>query len=326
MSKRLPALSAVTFGCMKLATLALLFLITWLAACGTSNEALKKSHAYAPIYLRDEDPDTRVVARLQRDVVAVAPYNLRYTLEVTAPAGTYVLAAKDYSGGRYFAVSDAARVTVRWKSLVPGVSHPATEQPAGGVFVDAQGKASIYWLWDERDPKLAPVDGLAVAIETEPDAERIALRQRRDDQARRAAEQRAAEAAAQADARRALLELESAVTVARDRSRVACAAPQCDRAFALAQSYLLSVSDMRIQVATPTLIETFGGTEAGKLSARLERVPTTGDRWDIVFTAFCKDDPAKPQRERCLRAYEGFAPHMQPALATAAPAALPNRK
>jgi hypothetical protein len=161
------------------------------------------------------------------------------------------------------------------------------------------------------------VEAFAAPLDAE--WEREAEAQRRlasAEEARKAEEARmAAEQEAQ---RRAALDRQRAQTAAdlaraRQNNQVTCrGAAECDRMFALGQAYVIEHSDMKIQVATNTLIETHNATSNGQVSARLIRVPGTGDAWSVVLTANCRgfeSDSAAAQHLcalKLLRIYEGF--------------------
>lgn len=289
--------------------------VTLVAGCGMSNQALRAEYPYRTVTQDDAD-DTITLAKLSSDAVVTTDYNLRYKLSVTAPAGDYVLRAKDSSGGRYFSPRASYKsIQLAYIGLTL-LGTPKPDPVNGGIYVDPQGLSYVYWFWDTDTaaPVRVQAPGLSVAITVEIDEERVRARLERIEKERRAKAQQAAEEerkAAEAERRRAML---AALAAARSRDRVQCVGDQCERAFALAQAYLLKQADMRIQVATPTLIETYNATSDGQLQMRLLRVPTTGDRWEIVISAHCRDE-RKDSEERCTRklidAYSGFLPHMQ---------------
>lgn len=147
-----------------------------------------------------------------------------------------------------------------------------------------------------------------MSISTEPDVERVRERLARE-------EKKHAADAERARLRQQRLDLEAALASARTLNRLQCVGgSQCDRSFAQAQAYLLKQADMRIQVATPTLIETYNGTSEGQISMRLLRVPAAGDKWDIVLSAWCRRAETELSircMQKLIEAYAGFLPHMQ---------------
>ena len=85
----------------------------------------------------------------------------------------------------------------------------------------------------------------------------------------------------------------------------------CDKAFSLTQIYLNQTADMKIQVATDTIVETYNPTEEGKLGLKAIRVPGKGASARIVLIASCKDEKGtyvEVCRQVKLRAYQGFRP------------------
>ncbi|MBK7060833.1 MAG: hypothetical protein IPH51_10130 [Rubrivivax sp.] len=261
-----------------------------LGGCGMSNQTLKVEYPYLAV-VQDDADETVTIARTTADGVVATEYNLRNTLTVRAPAGWYYLDGKDSAGGRYFATRGWPIVTLTYSGLtLLGSAKPETVN--GGIYVDAQGLVSVYWFWeaDRYSPVRLRAPGLAVSISTEIDQDRRRARLEREERARLAkATQLEADRLAKAkqlEAEEARLKaeqhkrtLQAALALAQSRDRVQCAGAQCDRAFAQAQAYLLKQTDMRIQVATSTLIETYNPTSDGRLSMRLLRVPTAGDRW-----------------------------------------------
>lgn len=63
--------------------------------------------------------------------------------------------------------------------------------------------------------------------------------------------------------------------------------PKCKKAFSLAQVYISMKSDMKIQVATDTVIETYNPTEPGKVGIKIVKIPSVGATADIVMTVDC---------------------------------------
>lgn len=65
---------------------------------------------------------------------------------------------------------------------------------------------------------------------------------------------------------------------------------ECEKAFALTQIYVSEYSDMKIQVATGTIIETYNPSEDGKIGMKATKIPSIGTTADIFITANCKDE------------------------------------
>lgn len=84
-------------------------------------------------------------------------------------------------------------------------------------------------------------------------------------------------------------EAEELVAVARG-SRVTCANEvECRKAFSLAQIFVSTKTDMKIQLATDTIIETYNPTEAGKMGAKVIKTPGAGQSAEIVITVTCRE-------------------------------------
>lgn len=285
------------------------------AGCGMSNKTLRFEYPYRAV-TQDESDDTITLARISTDANVTTDYNLRYKLSVTAPAGEYVLRGRDSSGGRYFSPRASYKSVMLAYVGITLLGSAKPDPVTGGIYIDEQGLVYLYWFWDSdiSTPVRVSAPGLSVAVTVETAEDRVRAREQRLERERLARAKDLAEAerkAVETERKRAMF---AALAAARSRDRVQCAGEQCERAFALAQSYLLRQADMRIQVATPTLIETYNATSDGQLQMRLLRVPTTGDRWEIVLSAHCRDE-RKESEERCTRklieTYNGFLPHMQ---------------
>lgn len=298
------------------------------AGCRTSNQALKTEHQFWRV-AQDESDETLTIARLDADRTVVTDFNLKYTLAVRARAGDYVLAATD-AGGRYFTPRGYGRLTLTYKGLTL-LGDPSPEYVDGGLYLDKEGHVFLYWFWGTDKPTRVAAPGTAVSVSLEVDRDKVNARldrEQREELARRAAiaekeaeAARARQAAADAEerekrAKEATARIAAAVAEiadARAKARAQCpGVAQCDRDFARAQAYLLQQADMRVQVATPTLIETYNAQKEGDLQLRLLRVPTSGERWEITLTAHCKAEInwLRICADKELLAYSGFTTHM----------------
>lgn len=65
-------------------------------------------------------------------------------------------------------------------------------------------------------------------------------------------------------------------------------AQACDKVFALAQIFVNENADMKIQVATSTIVETFNPTDVGKSGMKIVKLPLSGDEAEIRLTVSCK--------------------------------------
>lgn len=156
-----------------------------------------------------------------------------------------------------------------------------------------------------NDPRIAPMilDKIKKALPQD-DAERLRLA----DERRRIELKEQEEANRLADIRREEQRVRD-LALAEERKREAAAARArlvresaegsvvncptdilCRKAFALAQIYVSTKSDMKIQIATDTIIETYNPTEAGKLGAKVIKTPGQGEQAQISLIVSCKDD------------------------------------
>jgi hypothetical protein len=278
------------------AIVGLIFAALLLAGCG-SKPQFDNQHAYVFDIGTDEN---RPALRLPTPQKVATEYSGSYLINAHLKAGDYLLFAKDYSGGKYYRAAERVRLEYVEKGSGKFNSDLTVD---GGVYMGANGEVQLYWFWDSGDKqpirvKFPPISFEKVTVLDE--NLRRARLAREDDERKRADDERA---------RATLL---SDLALARTRNKVGCLGVQCDRLFALAQAYLLQQSDMRIQVATSTLIETYNGTSAGNLSMRIVRVPAAGETWEIILSVACKDEIQFPDicNPKLLRAYSGFLPHM----------------
>jgi hypothetical protein len=133
------------------------------------------------------------------------------------------------------------------------------------------------------------VDFLAVAVDRErKEKQRVAdERQHKDEQARAELERKKQEA------RLTLID-------AAQKSRFLCKfKSECDKAFSLTQIFVSENSDMKIQVATDTIIESYNPTESLKTALKAIRIPQRGDAAEIVLTASCRDEGRVSLKETC---------------------------
>lgn len=128
----------------------------------------------------------------------------------------------------------------------------------------------------------------------------------------------AAEALAQAerDREKAERDRQAAVFAALAReaslgSRFTCSTDaECRKAFALAQIYVSTMTDMKIQLATDTIVETYNPTEAGKMGAKVIKTPGAGQSAEIVITVTCRECSQK-LRASALELMRDFRPFVE---------------
>lgn len=92
----------------------------------------------------------------------------------------------------------------------------------------------------------------------------------------------------------------------------------CEKAFALAEIFLSKVSDMKIQTATGTTVETYNPTKTGEIGLRALKTPGKGSSASIRLTVLCKDayvDGRDICIEKKIAVYREFRPFMTNATA-----------
>lgn len=88
---------------------------------------------------------------------------------------------------------------------------------------------------------------------------------------------------------RELVKMESRLEDLADKAYVDCrTTKQCEKAFALTEVYINKNSDMKIQVATRTTIETFSPTKDGMVGVKSVKIPRKGDSSRISISAECQ--------------------------------------
>ncbi|MCK7579475.1 MAG: hypothetical protein MZV65_29690 [Chromatiales bacterium] len=82
-----------------------------------------------------------------------------------------------------------------------------------------------------------------------------------------------------------ITELTAQAAEAKRRAVLRCkGASACDKAMASAQDFVVLNSNMRIHVATDTLIETYKPIEIGQLGMKVLKVPVSGDEAELQLT------------------------------------------
>ena len=77
----------------------------------------------------------------------------------------------------------------------------------------------------------------------------------------------------------------------------------CDKAFALTQVFISTNSDMKIQMANDTIIETFNPTDTFAMGASAIKMPRSGASADILLNINCKSKSRK-ELNLCLKKSE----------------------
>jgi hypothetical protein len=138
--------------------------------------------------------------------------------------------------------------------------------------------------------------------------ERARLAQEAKDNQRIAEEDAIRERAA-AEARRKQAEMAALMDAASRGSRVSCASDlECKKAFALAQIFVSTKTDMKIQLATDTIIETFNPTESGKMGAKVIKLPGSGQSAEIALEISCRtcEHEAKSASLKIMSEFKDF--------------------
>lgn len=175
--------------------------------------------------------------------------------------------------------------------------------PNGGIFSDSAAKTARA-IRDERQAK-EQAEWLAAVNARE-----------KDEDAKKA--KRAADIAAQVEAdERKLTEQFAKELEAQRQSSYTCEDKiSCAKAFALAQIFVSTNSDQKIQVATDTIVETYNPTETGKLGMKIVKMPSRGTSEIISITPSCKEEKysALLCSMRRTLAYSAFRPFIQASL------------
>lgn len=152
------------------------------------------------------------------------------------------------------------------------------------------------------------VDAAAVTVDIErKERQRLANeKQRKDDQVR-------------ADAERRKRQLHLDLIGAAQKSRFLCQNKiECEKAFSLTQIFVSENSDMKIQVATDTIVETYNPSESMKTALKAIKIPMRGDSAEIVLTASCRDEGHESFKDICdqkmLSVYVAYPSFLQSAL------------
>ena len=65
---------------------------------------------------------------------------------------------------------------------------------------------------------------------------------------------------------------------------------ECDKVFSLTQIFINDESDMKIQLATDSIVETYNSVDTGKIGMKAIRIPGVGTSAAIILTINCKGD------------------------------------
>ncbi|MFZ6745456.1 hypothetical protein ACO0LC_19705 [Undibacterium sp. JH2W] len=86
------------------------------------------------------------------------------------------------------------------------------------------------------------------------------------------------------------LQLSQKIARAEESSKITCQSKtECDKLFSLTEIYIVKTSDMKIQMATATTIETYNPTEDFKLGFTAMKMPGKGNSSIVTIKAICKE-------------------------------------
>jgi hypothetical protein len=164
-------------------------------------------------------------------------------------------------------------------------------------------------------------------------AEERAAQRERQEALEREQQEKAQEAAAQVDAQRAAADAEKARANAEQAraeaeaeakaaadARIACNVKStCGKVFALAQIYIATETDQKIQVVTDSVIQTYNPTEIGNVGASIIKMPQHGDNAVVSLSLTCKSGDHETGGSLCrvkkTSLYERFRPFIESRLA-----------
>lgn len=152
------------------------------------------------------------------------------------------------------------------------------------------------------------IDSAAVAVDME-----------RKEQQRLIDEKNRKDEQAHAEIARKKQQAQLVLLEAAQKSRFLCQnKTECEKAFSLTQIFVSENSDMKIQVATDTIIETYNPTEAMKTTLKAMKIPRRADTAEIVLTASCRDESHESFKDICdrklLSIYLAYPAFLQSAL------------
>lgn len=116
-----------------------------------------------------------------------------------------------------------------------------------------------------------------------------------------------AKAAAEAAAKKAKDEAEAAALHAEFERAVANATYrckdrlECEKAFSLTQVFIATSTDMKIQMANDTIIETYNPNKLASMGATAFKIPKEGTSAEIRLVASCRAEESKLAERACKR-------------------------
>jgi nucleoid-associated protein YgaU len=185
--------------------------------------------------------------------------------------------------------------------------------PMGGIF-GVEARRLFIQAWAAQRDSQAARD----SAQSEQDARAAAeARARRDAEQAAKAEKTRAEQAAEAAQAQAEIKAESEAAAS---ANVTCNVKStCAKVFALAQIYIATETDQKIQVVTDSVIQTYNPTEGGNVGASIIKMPQRGDGALVSLSLSCKSSGSGALSSLCrgknTRLYKGFRPFIESRLA-----------
>lgn len=194
----------------------------------------------------------------QKHESCITTANGRCTLNFSAfaPQNTYVL------------------ITIRNKDSANGYSMEHTLKPIESSFFKNDDSSEQIVTFDDEK---------AMRIERE-NSERAEAKKRAADEM--AAREKLAE---ERYAKERIAALDELLKLERNATLQCTTKAACDKAFALTEIFFAQHSDMKIQTATGTTIETFNPTEEFKIGLKALKIPGKGSAAAIRLTVTCKE-------------------------------------
>lgn len=240
-------------------------------------------------------------------------------------------AASSYNNARSNANLVTNGMTV--EQAVQVIGMPATRQSATDLEW-TRGTARAYDATPRGAIRFHVKDGVIVGVPpggifgpearklfladwaVEQEKNRVALLEKQQADAEAAA--KAAEAKRAKDAALAAAEakqIAEEMQAAADAKVMCNVKTSCGKVFALAQIYIATETDQKIQVVTDSVIQTYNPTEAGNVGASIIKMPQRGDTAEVSLSLSCKngeyDVAGSVCRIKKTRLYKGFRPFIE---------------
>ena len=108
-----------------------------------------------------------------------------------------------------------------------------------------------------------------------------------------------------------ILSIRERLRKAADSAVVVCVDElQCRKAFAMAQIYINNEADMKIQLVSDTIVETYAPNDVYAIGMKVIKIPSKGTSSIITLQAVCKKPDSEKFEGRCtdklINVYEGF--------------------